>query len=68
MLLHGFADGVFHELVDFVAERLQTLSVGAESRTTIPQVIPLVQVLAQKFLDFLLLLFFEFVFELVLLV
>ena len=68
MLLHGLADRIFHDLVNLIAERLQTFSVGAESRTSIPHIIPLVQVLAKKFLDFLLLLFFEFVFELVLLV
>ena len=68
MLPHGLADRILHNLVDLIAERLQTFGISSESRTSIPHIIPLIKVLAKKFLDFLLLLFFEFVFELVLFV
>ena len=68
MLLHGLTDRILHNLVDLIAERLQTFGVSSESWTSIPQIIPLIKVLAKKFLDFLLLFFFEFVFELVLFV
>ena len=42
MLLHGLADGILHNLVDLIAERLQTFGVSSESRTSIPQIIPLI--------------------------
>ena len=46
MLLHGLADRILHDLVNLITERLQALSVGAESRTSIPQIVPLIKVLA----------------------
>ena len=59
-LLHRLQDRVFHDLCDLVRECLETLGIGAQARTTIEEIVPLVEVLAHLLIKLLLLLFFEF--------